>query len=170
MNNMRFQNAATAIGFIVLAVVVIWVLIPIGVVEPKKVKFVALSPSYYPRLVGYCLLIFGVLLLLRTVAMNPDSDQTATAEESSASRFSMLLPVTAVLFALYWFLESLGFVLAPALALVTLLLLAGERNIFAILLIAILLPFGLYVFFVHVANIPIPGGVLDPLLLRLHAS
>jgi len=46
-----------------IAALVIWVAIPYGIQEPKKVKYEALSPSYYPRLVGYCLLAFGLILL-----------------------------------------------------------------------------------------------------------
>ena len=160
----RTRNLLSAAVFILLAATIIWIAIPYGVQEPKKVKFVALSPSYYPRLVSYCLLLIGSLLLLRSLmekAANPSST------EESNSRYQMLVPIVVILFLLYWFLESLGFVLAPILALLTLLLLSGERNIMVILLISIMLPLCLYLFFTQVANIPIPGGILDPLLLKL---
>jgi putative tricarboxylic transport membrane protein len=174
----RFIDVLTGILFIVVAALIIWVAIPLGVQEPKRVKFVALSPSYYPRLVTYCLLAVGLLLFIRSVLFSKAStSESATAASSSSeskpvarSRTYMLLPVATVLFALYWFLEQLGFVLAPALAIVALLLLAGERSVPAIVLIASMLPLGLYLFFTQVANIPIPGGVLDPILLKLQLS
>lgn len=166
----QFIDVLSGLLFIVLAALIIWVAIPLGVQEPKKVRFVALSPSYYPRLVTYCLLFVGVLLFLRSVLFPNVEPNAQEVIPQSRSRSYMLLPVTVVLFALYWFLEQLGFVLAPAIAIVALLMLAGERSVPAIVLIASLLPFGLYLFFTQVANIPIPGGILDPILLKLHAS
>ncbi len=160
----RTRNLLSAAVFILLATAIIWIAIPYGVQEPKKVKFVALSPSYYPRLVSYCLLALGCLILIRSLLPKP---LNPTNQQESTSRYQLLVPIVFILFLLYWFLEYLGFVLGPILALLAMLLLAGERNIVAILIISVTLPLCLYLFFTQVANIPIPGGILDPLLLKL---
>ena len=48
--------------FIILGIALLTILVPMGIVEPRKVRFAALSPSYYPRIVA------GALLLLRISA------------------------------------------------------------------------------------------------------
>lgn len=159
----RKQDLISAAGFIAIALLIIFVAIPYGVQEPKKVKFAALSPSYYPRLVGYCLLLFGVILFFKALLISNSTHATTVISTFVRSR---LLPVIAVLAALYFALQPFGFVLAPAIALTVLLWLAGERNVFVIALMSVLLPLALYFFFVKVANIPIPGGLLDPLLQK----
>jgi len=160
----RKQDLITAVSFIIIALLIVWVAIPHGVQEPKKVKFVALSPSYYPRLIGYALLLFGACLIVKYFL---SSNLSTTANGTNEYNSKRLIPIALILSGLYFGLQSLGFVLAPAIGLGALLWLAGERNVWVILLMSIVLPLALYIFFTKVANIPIPGGVLDPILLKL---
>ena len=73
----------------------------------------------------------------------------------------------AICFALYFGLEPLGFVLTTAIGLAVLMLLAGEYRVYVVLPAAILVPLGLHVFFTKAASVPIPMGILEPLLLRI---
>ncbi len=63
----RNRNLVSAILMLALGACVIWILIPAGVAEPKKIKYAALSPSYYPRLVAVALMMLGAGVLLRTL-------------------------------------------------------------------------------------------------------
>jgi uncharacterized membrane protein len=166
MTTANKRDIVTGLLLISMALLLVLVLIPLGVVEPKKVKFAALSPSYYPRLVGYCLLAIGALMVVtRWFGAKRDSaDETAPAQTRSPR---VLLVLFLILFAFYWTLPHAGFVLGSALALLCLLLLAGERRPLMIIAIAIIVPSLLYLFFTKVANIPIPAGVLEPWLIRL---
>jgi len=76
----------------------------------------------------------------------------------------ILIGVITTLAAYYIALEPLGFVLASTIALFVLLLLAGERSALALVSISLVLPITLHLFFTHVANIPIPSGVLQPVI------
>jgi len=145
-----------------VAALIIWVAIPYGIQEPKKVKFAALSPSYYPRLVGYCLLAFGLILVATRLFSTPNN-----VESNSNLRpkwLLILIAIVATLAAYYLALEPLGFVLASAIAVFILLLLAGERSAVALMSIPLILPIALHLFFTKVANIPIPSGVLQPII------
>ena len=145
-----------------IAVLVIWVAIPYGVQEPKKVKFAALSPSYYPRLVGYCLLAFGLILLATRWFSKQKSDDSSS---NLRSRWLLILiGIVATLAAYYIALEPLGFVLASTIAVFVLLLMAGERSVVALISIPLILPIALHLFFTNVANIPIPSGILQPII------
>jgi putative tricarboxylic transport membrane protein len=162
MKSTRNLDLFAGLLFTCIAVLVIWVAIPYGVQEPKKVKFAALSPSYYPRLVGYCLLAFGLLLLLtRWLSSKTQVDSTS----SLRSRWLLIfISIVATLATYYVALEPLGFVLASAIAVFILLLLAGERSVIALISIPLILPIALHLFFTKIANIPIPSGVLHPFI------
>jgi len=138
------------------------VAIPDGIQEPKKVKFAALSPSYYPRLVGYCLLAFGLILIAtRWFSTQTNSD----SNNNLRPRWLLILIGIIATFAAYYLaLEPLGFVLASSVAVLILLLLAGERSAMALILIPLILPIALHLFFTNVANIPIPSGILQPII------
>ncbi|MGI9294993.1 MAG: tripartite tricarboxylate transporter TctB family protein [Pseudomonadales bacterium] len=162
MKSNRKLDLMASLLLICIAALVIWVAIPYGIQEPKKVKFAALSPSYYPRLVGYCLLAFGLILLAtRWFSTQVDVDSSSNLR----SRWLLILiAIVATLAAYYLALESLGFVLASAIAVFILLLLAGERSALALISIPLILPIALHLFFTNVANIPIPSGVLHPII------
>jgi len=185
-----------------IALLLLFVLIPYGVDAPRKVKFAALHPAYYPRIVAWCLLIFGcatiIVALRKIVSVSPDTttldlttpDITKKATRSSSTGTDTLsddsntlqqgvkdktsrqqlfsLSVLATVFVgVTFFLPTLGFPLTTGLALLGLMPLAGEWRIWVVITTAICLPMLLYLFFTKIANIPIPGGVLDPWLLKL---
>lgn len=66
----------------------------------------------------------------------------------------------AMLLGYYQLTRYAGIVLASALALPALSFLYGERRPHILVALAILLPTGLYAFFVYVAKIPMPLGIL----------
>ncbi len=169
--------------FVVIASLLLWVLIPIGIDAPKKVKFAALHPAYYPRIVVYCLLAIGIFTIVsslyRTNLTRPTAGESEVSSDSASpitndelspaarSGWLSLLFLFTILCTVFFLLPLFGFPLTTAAALVVLLPLAGERRWWLIAIIAITLPMLLYLFFTKVANIPIPGGVLEPLLQRL---
>ena len=144
-----------------LGLIVVFLLIPEGVTEPRKVKYDALSPSYYPRLIGIALILLGTLVvaraILRPAAEGPEEPRHPKAMQRTVAFFGLL--------AVYGFAVSTsGFILPSIIALLAALLLAGERRVWLIAVISLILPFGLYFFFLKVASIPIPAGLLEPLL------
>lgn len=160
------RDLLSAVFFILIAVLLLAVAIPLGVVEPKKVKFAALNPSYYPKIVSYCLLAFGLLLLVTRVFLGSKTNTTDDTKSSDNHINVIRLLWIACILALYYLsLPLLGFVLSSIIVLAALLITAGEKSIVALLGISIVLPFALYYFFVKVANIPIPSGVLEPFLV-----
>ena len=146
-----------------IGILFILVLIPHGVVEPRKVKYAALSPSYYPRIVAIALFVLGVLVAIRGfIGRREGSGPDAMARPDAKVRIAAVFCVLG-LYALL--IGSVGFVLMSALVLAALTFLAGERRLWLIAANAVVLPFALYFFFVEIANIPIPAGVLKPLLV-----
>lgn len=168
MNLNQKRDLLAGLSFIAISLLILFVAIPLGVQEPKKVKFVALSPSYYPRLVCYCLLLFGLVLLVKKLfATKKVSQVDGTSVDGADAELKpqMLLVLGGVLFFYYITLPSLGFVLSSTIVLFVLLLLAGDRSYISLLIIPLLLPIAVYWFFTKIANIPIPAGILEPVLV-----
>ena len=150
-------------GALILAIglAFVFVLIPIGVDEPRRVKYAALSPAYYPRIVAIILVVIGAAVVARAVFRPAAREMDSEAHPTAARR---LLGMFAVLAAFAILLTPLGFVVASALALFAAIRLAGEQRIHVTAAISVLLPVLLYFFFLKVARIPIPLGVLKPVL------
>ena len=143
---------------------IIWILIPLGVAEPKSVKFAALSPSYYPRITASALMLLGAGTILRAFTQRRTDDEVGDQHPHALARISAFL---LILFLLALGLEWLGFVLGCGLAVFAAMTLAGERKLWLSATIAVLLPLLLYFFFLKVARIPIPLGILQPFMVGL---
>lgn len=144
------------------------VLIPYGIQKPPSVQYQALSPSYWPNFVAIAIGAIGLALTL-TARGEAATDEATDSAAPPTSAWLKLRPFVAlaICFALYFTVDYLGFVLGGAIALVCLMLLAGEIRPHIILPVALIVPLGLFVFFTKAASVPIPMGVLEPLLLRI---
>jgi putative tricarboxylic transport membrane protein len=146
--------------FIILGIALLTILVPMGIVEPRKVRFAALSPSYYPRIVAGVLLLLGLAVAWRSrreTTAAPASNRHPNATGRIAC-FIALLGAYALL------LPWLGFVAAGFLGLLAAFWIAGEHRLKLVLPLAVLVPLMLYFFFLKVALIPIPTGLLTFLL------
>ena len=125
-------------------------------------KYAALSPSYYPRIVAICLSILGLVVTVRSALAG--SANEAEDAENRPDALMRIAVVFGILLAMALALTTLGFIVTTTLALGVAIWFAGERNYVMIAAMAIIIPLALYFFFLKVAGIPIPLGVLHPLL------
>ena len=161
---------------IAFACLVLFVLIPAGIDDPGSIDVMALGPAFWPSVVcaflGAMGLIVGVQALRRmraarsgTVSGQGDSGgpDAAEAAEIEAAGFSPTrwLGALALLAAYYAGLDRLGMVLTSMLALGLFMILGGERRPVVMVLLSVILPLALYVFFRFVANVFIPLGVFE---------
>ena len=164
----QLQDVGTLAGLLYLigGLFVVFVLIPIGIDEPGNVEFSALAPAYWPRIICLVLAGLGAAMLVRGWMNRHSLDNESDGAFAGIIWWRAVL-VIAGTFALYAFLDFLGLVLAGAIALVMLMLFAGERRPMLMACVAIGVPMALYVFFTKAAGIPIPSGILEPLLLKI---
>lgn len=156
------QDLIAGIAMAIVASLIIFIFIPYGVVEPKKVKFAALSPSYYPRIIAVILLVLGVAISCRALLEKETAETAISNQRPDAFKRTSMIFVIIAFYALT--INWLGFILSSALVLSACFWVAEERRLKIVLSIAILLPFILYFFFLKVAGIPIPLGILKPIL------
>jgi putative tricarboxylic transport membrane protein len=174
----RYLNSTLLSGMILtgLGLLGIFVLVPLGIDPPyTAVQFEALSPAYWPRIVCYAITLIGVALVVSGFLSAQGSDAVADGQAAPGSdprspdawRIVKPFAALAICFGLYATLDVLGFVLGCMIALAALMLLAGERRPHILLSTAICTPLVLHLFFTKAASVPIPPGLLEPLLARL---
>ncbi|MFT5511170.1 MAG: putative tricarboxylic transport membrane protein [Hyphomicrobiaceae bacterium] len=170
------QNLLAGLALLIFGVLTLTVLIPYGVQKPDSVQLQALAPSFWPNIVALAIAAIGLALTITTLLAErrskdrnraPDHVSSPSAAPTQFWLACRPFVALAICFALYFSLEPLGFVLACAIALVALMMLAGEYRPQFILPIAVLVPFGLHLFFTKAASVPIPMGILEPWLLRI---
>ena len=150
----------TGIGVLLLGIAIFFVLIPAGIDQPGDVEHAALAPDFWPRIIAGIIILTGLALTVRPAA---DEEEAGEGGGGWLQRLPGLAVAFGALFGFYFLIPSLGMV-APGVALILgLMVYAGERRWPLGIAIAAGVPILLYVFFVYVASIPIPLGVLDSL-------
>ena len=163
MNIVKNRDVVIGLLLAIVGLIFLVILIPQGIVEPRKVKYAAMSPSFYPRLVAIALVLLGLALSANAYLRGKEAiESDATWRDDAWLRIGIVFGFLALM---AFSLGYLGFVLSSAIAIAVLTYLANERRLWLVAVIAVLTPLLLYFFFVKVAKIPIPSGLLEPILV-----
>ena len=154
------KDILAASVFVFFGLLLILLLIPRGVVEPGNVELAILSPSYYPKIVSYILILIGLGIFIKNFP-NGFFEESEKIEKKYLFR---ILIIFITILTIVFFLPTFGIPLTSGIALLFLLMLGGERKPIIIFLVSTLVPLLIYLFFTKVAQIPIPNGLLESLL------
>lgn len=144
-------------------------IIPYGIVNPESHDPGQIAPSSYPTWItvigiGVSCLIIGSSLLTYFSIKKAETDTEEVSETFfSKNLFKIFLAVFSLLI-FYFFIQQIGIVLGSFLLYIIIALLAGEKNLFRLFAVNIILSALIYFFFVHIASISIPLGILGPYL------
>lgn len=158
MRNLVFGSA------LALFAILLWtVLIPFGVTVPRGATNIYLAPDFWIRIIAATMFVIGVLLAvsgwrLRHAAGDDEGEVVRAAGDPL--RYARLGAGILLFLVYYLAIDPLGIVLSSALALFAASLFYGERRLHISVPLAVLLPVGLYFFFLKVALIPMPLGIL----------
>lgn len=148
------------IGVIVvlLGVTIFFLIIPFGIVKPRTIEIAALAPDFWPKIIAVIIVVNGILLTF--TKGNPDEEVI----NDWKIRFPRLMMTFGCLLLFYFVIPTLGMVV-PATALIFgLMLFAGDQHWIKMTVLSIIPPVLLYIFFVYIANMPIPLGVFESLI------
>ena len=161
-------DLALGVGLTAFALVLLLVLIPHGISRPGTIRVAVLSPTFWPNIIGWGILIGGLALVLQNLAKrgapaaeSTDAERLEPEPEAGSAQPWLRLGALAVMMAAYFvLLDRLGMVIASTLAFLTVAAIVRARRRLAVALTAVLLPLAVYAFFNHVAGVPIPQGRL----------
>lgn len=154
----RRDEILVGLGVTLMAALTLWWLIPTYIAIPRRVPIKALSPAFWPTVIGWVMLICGVALTVRA-ALAPAPPDVITDDLSvpraEAARLGALV---VMLIAVYFALPVVGMVWSSMLIFVLLVFLTGSKHRLVGVIAGILLPLLLYFFFTKVAGVAIPQG------------
>ena len=134
----------------------------------KTAKNAAVQPSTFPRIMIIGMTVFTVILLVQSVIKLLKMEQTdPLAQKAPSMNFVKDKGVLAALFlialcALYvWGFRTLGYVLVSMILSGIVMWLIGVRKPVQLVLIAVLVPLGMWLVFYKLRQVNIPMGVLQ---------
>ncbi|EBA07048.1 tripartite tricarboxylate transporter TctB family protein [Sagittula stellata] len=137
------------------------IVIPAGVTTPGSVKHLPLSPAFLPYVLTGAIALFALVHLLEALFAPHVPDDDATPPDLHA-HWKLRLLVLCVLLLIYLLVpETLGMLLTSIVVTVVLMAMGGERRPLVLLGVGITVPLLIYLFFVHVAQVPMPAGIFE---------
>ncbi len=134
----------------------------------KTAKNAAVQPSAFPRIMIVGMAVFTVVLLAQSVyklvKMNQDDPGAQKAESMNFIKDKGVLAALFVILlcALYvWAFRSLGYVLVSMILSAIIMWMIGVRKPVQLVLIAFLVPLGMWLVFYKLLQVNIPMGVLQ---------
>ena len=157
----RRRDAAFGFGIALAAAAFALWAVPYGVVSPRSVRALPLSPAFLPTVLAVCVGLLGLVCGLQAV-LGHGAPEDADAPTPLRSDWALGAAVIgAVLAAYVWLAEWLGMLPLAVAATAALLVAGGERSLGRGLAVSLLLPLGVFLFFTRVAQVPLPLGFLE---------
>jgi hypothetical protein len=146
---------------ILAAVFVVWV-IPASVRVPASVEAAPLSPAFMPYTLSALIGAMGIVCVLQASLgqgiPKEESELTFVARRSWPARLALMF---AIFGAFYLLPDILGMLPVAIIAMGILVFVGGERNLRRGLLVSVVLPIGVWLFFTLVAQVPLPEGLIE---------
>lgn len=141
---------AVLLGFSLL---LLFYLVPNYIGEPPILQNPMMSPRWLPTIVGWLILVFSVLLILKGLLASTDGeDDGRRFERGPWLRFALMVLSLVVYVGLF---EALGAILSGILA-TCLLFIAHPVQTWWVYSLAIVFPVGVSLLFTEVMNVPLP--------------
>lgn len=150
------------IAITMFAVVFIVWIIPTGVSVPSSVKAAPLSPAFLPYVLSASIALMGIICVLQATLGQGVPKDVSELTFSTRRTWPLRLLLVLGIFAGFYFLpEFMGMLPVAILGMGILLFVGGERNLLRGVLVSILLPLGIWLFFTQVAQVPMPEGLIE---------
>lgn len=154
----RFNpNSILGVTFAFLAIVFLYYLVPNYIEEPSHIKTPMLSPRFIPFVAGWLVLVLSIVMFIEGL-LRPPKHTASEALHSGIPKLRWALMIAAC--AVYIFLfEQLGAIACGIIACLFLFLASNVRHVWVYLL-GLVFPVVVSLLFVHVLNVPLPGGLI----------
>lgn len=165
-----YKDIGLGLFLLAAALVMLFWIIPVGVQTPSSARNPILTPPFWPRLIMMALAGFSLVIVAQGAARvrrirRGIADDVAIAPRLDAFGAFKIAVAIALLFVYYWSLTWGGLVVPSMLAILVFTALYGEKRFQYFAPTALLFPLAIYYFFVKIAQVPIPLGVFEPLVL-----
>lgn len=159
-------HSGTIVGFVLVALSgILWfALIPLGVDAPGSIENVYQQPDFWIRVITVLMLITGLMILVqsrRSVNIGETDVIPPIKTDAIGPRFLRISGGLLIFFLFYFLVERLGIIVTSTLAILASSFLYREYRFYLTVPLAVIVPVALYFFFLKVASIPTPAGILE---------
>jgi hypothetical protein len=164
----RYFHAILGGVLIVTMVLMLTVVVPLGVQLPKSTPITAIRPDFWVKIIVWSTLLLGVFILFQGLHKAKTGPRKDRADDSQSDlvdhkalikRSAGVVAAIILLFLYYFLIQWLGMVVASILVMFAFSMLYGERRFLIIIPLSVLIPVGLYYFFLKVASVMVPLGI-----------
>jgi putative tricarboxylic transport membrane protein len=120
------------------------------------------GPGFFPFLLGILLCLFSLCLFFEKLIRK--NEKTKKLEPFQATSLKKIVPYLCSLLFFYFFFNRLGFVLTIFVFMAGVLILLGKRSIRLSLSIAFLSSLFVYLIFIKLMSVSLPGGILQNII------
>lgn len=152
----------TLVGFLItiFSLLLVFYFIPVFVDSPTSVRKIVLSPVFWPTIIGWLMFIIGVGILTSQYLNRNSKDlteSTTSYDDKPSKSYGKLLMFAVFMVAYYLLIPAIGMVWSSCIAFIVFsIVISGTEHRKTAIIVGLLLPLALYVFFYHVAGVNIP--------------
>lgn len=151
----RLKDFYLGLIFLAFALTLLLWLTPSYVSSPLAQSHLKVRPNTFPNLIAYVLALLAILLMYNSHRSSKDATRI---EEKRFSWFMILC--LSILFVYYLGVRVIGMLPASIIVLFVLMRVYGFKSWFLSILLSLVLPFFLFIFFEKLAQVYIPRGIL----------
>jgi putative tricarboxylic transport membrane protein len=168
MNRQTWSDLMLSSFLVLLSGIIYWVIIPWQISVPPQVRSPYLSPAFAPRVFVIFLALTGVALMITTLIRwagqrsgKTEPEVKSAADSGGVGKGRALIFGTWLVCCLYAFaVKWLGIIPPSILMIGGLMFYFGHKNRVRVVLLAVVVPVVVYLFFTRLANVPFPQGLL----------
>lgn len=157
------RDAAFGLGVAAGAILFAAFVIPAFISVPESVKAAPLSPAFLPYVLSGLIAVLGLVCAGQAMFGRGVPKEDGEGFDP-APRWPLAAVLVAGVLAAFWWLPEIAGMLPVSIgAMAVLLLMGGERSAVRLVLVSILVPLAVWLFFTRVALVPLPEGPLEAL-------
>lgn len=162
--NLKSNDIWLGAGVVAFGIFLLVYAIPVYVSSPSNVRVLFLSPTFWPIIISWLIIILGAsLIFTASFATKTElAEQQAVADQMDRQdvlyAIARLVAAAIIMAGIVLATPSLGMVLATGLAFALFSAVVLTPRPIAAVVVAIVLPLVLYAFFAHVAGVSVPQG------------
>lgn len=155
------RDAIFGFGVAVVAAAFVFWGIPDRVVTPASVKAMPLSPAFLPYVLTALIGVLGLVCGVQAVFGSGVPSEEGEGFYPASDWPIRLLGLAVVLSAFYYLPDVAGMLGVSIAAMMVLVWMGGEKSVVRGVLVSVLIPLLVYLFFVKIAQVPLPQGFLE---------
>ncbi len=161
--NVKSNDIWLGAGVVTFGIFLLVYAIPVLVSSPSNVRVLFLSPTFWPVIIAWMVIILGTMLIITTL-FSPTAEGIGVAAADEMEREEVvfatarLAAAAIIMVGLVLATPILGMVLATGLAFASISAVVTTPRPIAAVIVAVVLPLVLYAFFAHVAGVSVPQG------------